>query len=165
MTGAYAPIADVTKTKLFALAKWMNMNREQKNAIPQSVIEKRPGAELAINPKTGKPLLAEEALMPYEFLDEVIWRVENLNQSINDMIDEEFLYEKNNSLSKEQKLEWLRKFFRRMSNSAYKGTLMPPSPIVDAHSINKAEYTQPVNARINYEKTTFDEKLQILTKI
>lgn len=163
MSGGYAPIADVTKTKLFALAKWMNENREQKNAIPQSIIEKRPGAELAINPKTGKPLLAEEALMPYEFLDEIIWRVENLNQSVNDMIDAEFLYEKENTLSKEQKIEWLEKFFRRMSTAIYKWSILPPSPIVDARSINKAEYHQPiVSSGINYKKTSFEEKLSML---
>ena len=163
MTGGYAPIADVTKTKLFALAKWMNKHRPQKNVIPASIIEKRPGAELAINPKTGKPLLAEEALMPYEFLDEVIWRVENLHQTIGDMPDEVFEYEKEHKITKEQKIEWLRKFFRRMSNSAFKGTLMPPSPIVDAHSINKTEYIQPILSGINYEKTSFDDKFKILT--
>ena len=163
MSGGYAPIADICKTKLFALAKWMNKNRAVKNAIPRSVIEKRPGAELAINPKTNKPLLAEEALMPYEFLDEVIWRVENLQQSMGDMIDEEFLYEKKEPVSGEQKEEWLKKFFRRMSTSHYKWSIMPPSPIVDARSINKAEYRHPtIASKINYNKTSFEEKLKDL---
>ena len=31
MSGGFAPIADVTKTKLFSLAKWLNKNRPQKN--------------------------------------------------------------------------------------------------------------------------------------
>ncbi len=168
MSGGFAPLADVSKTKLFALARWLNKNREQKNAIPESIIAKRPGAELAINPKTGKPLLAEEALMPYEFLDEVIWRVENLQQTIGDMLQEEFLYEKhmrkeNSPVSKEQKLEWLQKFFRRMSTSLYKWTIMPPSPIVDARSINKAEYKQPIiSSKINYHKTSYEQKLKEL---
>ena len=166
MSGGFAPIADVTKTKLFALARWMNKNREQQNSIPQSIIEKRPGAELAINPKTGKPLLAEEALMPYEFLDEIIWRVENLNQSVNDMLNVEFLYEKNNPVSRKQKEEWLDKFFRRMSFAIYKWSILPPAPIVDARSINKVEYRHPIIAsRINYKKSTFNDKLQTLTDI
>lgn len=165
MSGGFAPLADVSKTKLFALARWMNENRPDKNAIPESIIAKRPGAELAINPETGKPLLAEEALMPYEFLDEVIWRVENLQQTIGDMMDAEFLHEKHlkeqgTPLSSAQKLEWLRKFFRRMSTALYKWTIMPPSPIVDARSINKAEYRHPVIASmINYHKTDFEQKL------
>ena len=168
MSGGFAPLADVSKTKLFALAKWMNEHREQKNAIPESIISKRPGAELAINPKTGKPLLAEEALMPYEFLDEVIWRVENLQQTITDMIDVDFLYEKHmkeegTPVSREQKAKWLTKFFRRMSTALYKWTIMPPSPIVDARSINKSEYRQPViSSKINYCKTDFEEKLKEL---
>ena len=165
MSGGFAPLADVSKTKLFALAKWLNKNRIQKDAIPVSIIEKRPGAELAINPKTGKPLLAEEALMPYEFLDEIIWRVENLQQTICDMEDAEFLYEKHlktqgKVLSKEQKQEWLTKFFRRMSTALYKWMIMPPSPIVDARSINKSEYKQPIiSSKINYKKTSIEEKL------
>lgn len=169
MSGGFAPLADVSKTKLFALAKWMNKNRNIKNAIPESVILKRPGAELAINPKTGKPLLAEEALMPYEFLDEVIWRVENLQQTISDMMNVEFLHEKHLRelcvpLSSETKLEWLQKFFRRMSTALYKWTIMPPAPIVDARSINKAEYRQPIiSSKINYHKTSFDEKLKALS--
>ena len=166
MSGGFAPIADITKTKLFALARWMNENREQKNAIPLSIIEKRPGAELAINPKTGKPLLAEEALMPYEFLDEIIWRVENLHQSINDMLNVEFLYEKTERISKEQKEEWLDKFFRRMSFALYKWAILPPSPIVDARSVNKTEYRHPIIAsRINYKKSTFDDKVKTLANI
>ena len=159
MSGGYAPIADITKTKLFALAGWLNNNRPQKNAIPQSVINKRPGAELAINPKTGKPLLAEEALMPYEFLDEIIWRVENLHQTINDMIGSQFIYEKENKISKEQKREWLEKFFRRMSSALYKWSIIPPFPIVDAHSINSAEYRQSIiTSGVNYTKTSFEQK-------
>lgn len=164
MSGGFAPIADVPKTKLFALARWMNENRSQKNAIPETIIAKRPGAELAINPKTGKPLLAEEALMPYEFLDEVIWRVENLRQTIGDMMVVEFLHEKHlneigEPLSPEKKLEWLQKFFKRMSTALYKWTIMPPSPIVDARSINKSEYRQPIiSSRINFHKTSFEEK-------
>lgn len=163
MSGGFAPIADVTKTKLFALARWMNEKREKKNAIPEAIIAKRPGAELAINPKTNKPLLAEEALMPYEFLDEVIWRVENLHQSIGDMINAEFRYETKEKISREQKMQWLKKFFRRMSTSLYKWSIMPPSPIVDARSINKAEYRHPIIAsKINFNKTSLEEKFQML---
>ena len=56
----------------------MNKNREIKNAIPESIIIKPPGAELALDPKTGKPLIAEDALMPYEFLDEIIQELKAL---------------------------------------------------------------------------------------
>lgn len=152
MSGGFAPLADITKTKLFALAKWLNKNREEKNVIPESIILKRPGAELAIDPNTGKTLCAEDALMPYEFLDEIIWRIENKQESYKDLIQAEFIYEKKMNISKNQKQEWLDKFYRRMSFALYKGSIMPPFPIIDAHSINKNDYSQPiVSNSINYK--------------
>ncbi|MBR5303863.1 MAG: NAD(+) synthase [Candidatus Gastranaerophilales bacterium] len=150
MSGGFAPILDITKTKLFALARWMNENRSRKNAIPESVILKPPGAELAIDPNTGETLKAEDALMPYEFLDEVIWRIENLHQSINNMMQEQFLYEKKNTVNKETKKLWLEKFFKRMNCAIYKWYIAAPSPIVDSYSINKAIYKQPIVSNINY---------------
>ena len=161
MSGGFAPIADVSKTKLFALAKWINKNIE--NVIPQAVINKRPGAELAIDPNTGKPLCAEDALMPYEFLDEIIWRIENKHQSFNDMLDDEFLYEKKCTLSKKQKIEWLNKFYKRMSSALYKWSIMPPSIIVDDYTINKSVYYQPITSgKIDYIGKSTDE---ILSKL
>ena len=152
MSGGFAPIADITKTKLFALARWLNKNREQKNVIPESIILKRPGAELAINPKTGKPLIAEDALMPYEFLDEIIWRIENLQQGYNDFLDIQFVYEQNHGTSKEQKVEWLDKFYKRMSTAFYKWSIAAPSVIIEPHSINKADYHQLITSSgINYK--------------
>lgn len=157
MSGGFAPIADVPKTKLFAFARWLNSNREVKNAIPEAIILKKPGAELAIDPKTGKPLIAEDALMPYEFLDEIIWRVENKNEGYKDLINTEFVYEKHNQISIEQKTEWLDKFFRRMSTALYKWSILPPSVIVEARSINKYDYRQPItSSRINYKGVNVD---------
>ena len=152
MSGGFAPIADVPKTKLFAFARWLNKNREDKNAIPESIILKKPGAELAIDPKTGKPLIAEDALMPYEFLDEIIWRIENKNEGYQDLINTKFVYETHNTLSEEQKIAWLDKFFRRMSTALYKWSILPPSVIVESRSINKYDYRQPItSAKINYK--------------
>ena len=166
MSGGFAPIADVTKTKLFALARWMNENREQKNAVPQSVILKKPGAELAINPKTGKTLYAEEALMPYEFLDEVIFRIENKSESRKQMLESVFYYEKKYNISKSQKEEWLDKFFGRMSKALYKWSIAVPSVIADSYSINKAEYYQPVTSgRVNYKGMSEEEILSELETI
>ncbi len=148
MSGGFAPIADITKTKLFALARWLNKNRLKRNAIPTAVLTKPPGAELAIDPKTGKPLLAEDALMPYEFLDEVIWRLENLHQSKDDMLCETFLYEQKHKIDKTTKEAWLDKFFRRMQTALFKWSIMPPAPIIDARSINKTEYNQPITSKL-----------------
>ncbi|MCD8024238.1 MAG: NAD(+) synthase [Candidatus Gastranaerophilales bacterium] len=150
MSGGFAPIADVTKTKLFALARWLNSNRPQKDAIPRNIINKRPGAELAIDEKTGKPLLAEDALMPYEFLDEIIWRIENLHQTKEEMLKEWFLYEHKNQITNKQKSEWIDKFYARVQTALFKWSIMPPSPIVDSRSINKTEYNQPITSKLKF---------------
>lgn len=163
MSGGFAPIADVPKTKLFAFARWLNNNRAEKDAIPESVILKKPGAELAIDPKTGKTLNAEDALMPYEFLDEIIWRIENKNESYNDLLNTEFVYENKNPISSELKQEWVNKFYSRMSRALYKWSILPPSVIVESKSINKADYNQPVTScRINYKGHNEEEIQQIL---
>ncbi|MGM9993163.1 MAG: NAD(+) synthase [Candidatus Avigastranaerophilus sp.] len=148
MSGGFAPIADVTKTKLFALADYMNKNRENKNVIPQSVLIKPPGAELKINPETGKTVCAEEDNMPYEFLDEIIWFVENSGYGFNDLMYHTFLYEKKHSLTTEQKKEWINKFFRKSKCAVYKWHILPPSVITDIHSINSVEYHQPIISRV-----------------
>lgn len=148
MSGGFAPIADVTKTKLFALADYMNKNRENKNVIPQSVLTKPPGAELKINPETGKTVCAEEDNMPYEFLDEIIWFVENSGYGFNGLMHHTFLYEKKHSLTTEQKTEWINKFFWKSKCAVYKWHILPPSVITDIHSINSVEYHQPIISRV-----------------
>lgn len=150
MSGGFAPIGDVTKTKLFALGHWMNKNRDKKDVIPISILNKRPGAELAINPKTGKPLLAEEALMPYEFLDEIIYWVENYNKNKDELLRHNFIYEDTNSVTYEQKKEWIEKFYSRINSAKFKWGLMAPSPLVDTYSINKSEFSLPITSKIKF---------------
>jgi NAD+ synthase (glutamine-hydrolysing) len=166
MSGGFAPIADVPKTKLFALARWLNKNRVKKNSIPETIILKPPGAELAINPKTGLPLKAEEALMPYEFLDEVIWRIENKHESYQDMVDDIFIYEKKNKITQEQKKEWLDKFYKRMAGALYKWSIIPPSVIVEGRSINKNDYKQPITSgKIDYKGQAVEKIAEKLRKV
>ena len=132
--------------------------REQIGQKRRSRILKRPGAELAIDPKTGKPLIAEDALMPYPFLDEVIWRIENKHESYADMLDSEFLYEKTTPVSREQKTAWLDKFYKRMAGALYKWSILPPAVIVESRSINKIDYRQPITScRIDYKGKTVRE--------
>ena len=43
MVGAFAPLCDVTKTRVYAMARWRN---QRSRAIPEEVIERPPSAEL-----------------------------------------------------------------------------------------------------------------------
>ncbi|HEX4139904.1 MAG TPA: NAD+ synthase [Candidatus Methylacidiphilales bacterium] len=63
MCGALAVIADVLKTEIYALAKWINRDRE---IIPWNTIEKPPSAELRPNQTD------QDSLPPYDVLDRIL---------------------------------------------------------------------------------------------
>lgn len=144
MSGGFAPIADVTKTKLFALADFLNTNRPIKNVIPKNILEKPPGAELKFDEQKGRTVTAEEDNMPYPFLDEIIWFVENRNYGYEELKKHKFKYETNNLISQEQKESWILKFFDKSQKALFKWHILPPSIIVDAKSINITEYHHPI---------------------
>ena len=56
--------------------------------------------------------------------------------------------------TKEQKTQWLDKFFKRMSTALYKKSIMPPYVIVDSPSYNSK---QPITScAINYKGLSED---------
>jgi NAD+ synthase (glutamine-hydrolysing) len=63
MCGALAPIADVLKTEIYELARWVNRNGE---IIPWNTIEKPPSAELRPNQTD------QDSLPPYDVLDRIL---------------------------------------------------------------------------------------------
>ncbi|MBJ7449687.1 MAG: NAD+ synthase [Parachlamydiales bacterium] len=62
-TGAFSVIGDLTKRRVYALARWINRHRE---IIPQYTIDREPSAELKDNQKDT------DSLPPYDLLDEII---------------------------------------------------------------------------------------------
>lgn len=171
MSGALAPIGDVCKTKVRALARWLNKNRPEtfktpKNVLPLSVITKPSGADLKRDPTTGALITAEAELMPYEFADEVIWRLETLNQSYSQLLNTPFYYEQQHPLPSAQKAEWLDKFFDRMSKAVFKWFVAPPILMVEGGgSIAKSDYHHPIVAnRIQWQGHSPAEIRAILTE-
>ena len=134
MSGGFGPIGDVVKTKLFALGYWLNDNRTKKQVIPLSILKKRPSAELAIDPATNKPLCAEDALMPYEFIDELIYLLEFWNIKKDELFNIQMNYERKYGISTEQKEEWINKFFYRMQTQSFKLNFLPPITHVEKNS-------------------------------
>ena len=63
MCGALAPIADVLKTEIYELSRWINRNGE---IIPWNTIEKPPSAELRPNQTD------QDSLPPYDVLDRIL---------------------------------------------------------------------------------------------
>jgi NAD+ synthase (glutamine-hydrolysing) len=73
MNGALAPIADVLKTDIYKIARWVN---RKKIVIPENSISKPPSAELRPNQKD------QDSLPPYETLDSILdlYVVKNLSK-------------------------------------------------------------------------------------
>lgn len=172
MSGALAPLGDLPKTKVRALARWLNENRRPsvktpKGVLPESVIAKPSGADLKVDPVTGKLITAEEDLMPYEFADEIIWRIETLKQGLEDMLAIRFQYEETHALSPEQKAKWLKKFFDRMAKAVFKWFVCPPILIVEGNgSIAKTDYHHPIVAgRIRWDGHSEVEMALLLDEI
>ncbi len=77
MNGGLAVIADVPKTMVFALCKWLNKDGE---VIPQNIIDKPPSAELKPDQKDA------DSLPSYDVLDDILNRYINLHQSLQDIV-------------------------------------------------------------------------------
>jgi NAD+ synthase (glutamine-hydrolysing) len=68
MCGGYAPLKDVYKTEVYALARWRNAAGGGRDAIPQAVIERAPSAELRADQTD------QDSLPPYAVLDGILKR-------------------------------------------------------------------------------------------
>jgi len=79
MCGGYAPISDIYKTEVYALARWRNAQGEQP-MIPQGVIDRPPSAELRPDQRD------QDSLPPYEVLDAILSRHIEQAQSAAEII-------------------------------------------------------------------------------
>ena len=73
MCGGYAPIKDLYKTEVFALARWRNTVGDR--VVPQAVIDRPPSAELRENQKD------QDSLPPYDVLAAILLRHVHQEQS------------------------------------------------------------------------------------
>lgn len=90
MCGGYAPIKDLYKTEVFALAKWRNeqglgigdsrLESAANWVIPPAVISRPPSAELRENQTD------QDSLPPYDVLDGILLRHIDLEQSREEII-------------------------------------------------------------------------------
>jgi NAD+ synthase (glutamine-hydrolysing) len=100
MNGGVAAIADVPKTKVYALCRWLNDEAQwqQENAfdasalsraslpfshapIPDHIITKPPSAELRPDQ------VDQDSLPPYDVLDDILERLIELHQAIPEIIE------------------------------------------------------------------------------
>ncbi len=83
MCGGFAPLKDVSKTLVYALARWRNQQAGDQ-WIPEAVIERPPSAELAPNQKD------QDSLPPYARLDAIMERFVEQDVPIGDIVAEGF---------------------------------------------------------------------------
>ncbi|MEL7352164.1 MAG: NAD+ synthase [Cyanobacteria bacterium P01_A01_bin.116] len=77
MNGGLAVIADVPKTRVYSICRWLNRNGE---VIPSNIITKPPSAEL-------KPDQVDQDSLPdYDTLDDILERLVQKQQSADDIV-------------------------------------------------------------------------------
>ncbi|MFI3291228.1 MAG: NAD+ synthase [Opitutales bacterium] len=81
MCGSYAPIADVYKTDVYSLCRYINRNGE---VVPQNTIDKPPSAELSPNQTD------QDSLPDYDTLDAVLKLYIEQRQSASQIIERGF---------------------------------------------------------------------------
>jgi NAD+ synthetase len=79
MCGGYAPIKDLYKTEVYALANWRNTVAGAP-VIPPAVIERAPSAELRENQTD------QDSLPPYDVLDAILYRHIDQEQSRDEIV-------------------------------------------------------------------------------
>ncbi|MCE3003208.1 MAG: NAD+ synthase [Xanthomonadaceae bacterium] len=79
MCGGYAPLKDLYKTEVYALARWRNTVGGP-TAIPQGVIDRPPSAELRPDQKD------QDSLPPYDVLDAILFRHVDQEQSREEIV-------------------------------------------------------------------------------
>ena len=90
MCGAYNPLKDLYKTRVFETCRWRNsahrdwMRGPAGAVIPSRVIDKPPSAELRADQKD------EDSLPPYEVLDAILERLIERDQTIDEIVAEGF---------------------------------------------------------------------------
>ena len=82
--GAYAPLKDLSKTLVYALAK--NYNKDD-TIIPQRIIDRPPTAELA------EGQLDTDSLPPYEILDPILEKIIDYDATVESLAAEGYQYD------------------------------------------------------------------------
>jgi NAD+ synthase (glutamine-hydrolysing) len=105
MNGGLAVIADVPKTRVYSLCRWLNRHGE---IIPLNVINKAPSAELKPNQKD------QDSLPPYEILDAILALLIDRHQSAEQIIAAGF------------EPEIVQKVIKLVKNAEFKRKQAPP---------------------------------------
>lgn len=130
--GGLAVIGDVLKTEVYALAQHLNRDRE---IIPQSIVDKRPSAELA----PGQ--FDDQSLPPYDQLDRILKLYFESKATPNEIVETGF------------EPEFVRDILNRVESPAneFKRRQLPPTLIISRNAIGIGR-RRPVTHRYRRER-------------
>ena len=120
MNGGFNHIKDIYKTEVYELAKLRNDNipsnvyGENKDIIPQNIIEKEPTAELRLDQKDS------DSLPPYEELDSILEGLVEYELSTKELEEKGFSLD---SIKKIENLLYISEYKRRQSAPGVKISL------------------------------------------
>jgi NAD+ synthase (glutamine-hydrolysing) len=125
MNGGLAVIADVPKTRVYSLCRWLNRHGE---IIPLNVINKAPSAELKPNQKD------QDSLPPYEILDAILALLIDRHQSAEQIIAAGF------------EPEIVQKVIKLVKNAEFKRKQAPPVPKISDRAFGTG-WRMPIASR------------------
>ncbi|OKH29729.1 NAD+ synthase [[Phormidium ambiguum] IAM M-71] len=128
MNGGLAAIADVPKTRVYSICKWLNRHGE---IIPQNVLEKPPSAEL----KPGQ--VDQDSLPNYDVLDDILEKLIHNHQSIDQII------------ASGHDPAVVQKVAKLVSRAEFKRRQAPPGLKITDRAFGTG-WRMPIASRINY---------------
>jgi NAD+ synthase (glutamine-hydrolysing) len=134
MAGGFAVLADVFKRDVYAVARYINEQRERREVIPQGSLTKAPSAELAPNQ------FDQDTLPPYPILDAIL----------EGLIEREMSIE---TLSRQFPPETVRWVAGRLDRNEFKRRQMPPG-IKLSHRAFGSGRRMPMAAKYDWEPPT-----------
>lgn len=131
MAGGFAVLADMLKRDVYAVSRYINAVREQREVIPQNVIDKAPSAELAPNQ------FDQDTLPPYPLLDAIL----------SGLVEDEVSVE---TLCRQYPAETVRWVARRLDRNEYKRRQIPPGIKLSARAFGSGR-RMPMAAKYELE--------------
>jgi NAD+ synthase (glutamine-hydrolysing) len=118
MSGGYAVIKDIFKTKVYELSEYVNA-KAGLNVIPRSVIKRAPSAELRFNQKD------QDSLPPYPVLDDILVSYVEEHRSLDEIV------------GKKASADTVRRVMDLVDKSEYKRRQAPPGVKITKRAFGK----------------------------
>lgn len=132
MAGGFAVLADVFKKDVYALARYINSEREKREVIPENIITKPPSAELAPDQ------FDQDSLPPYPVLDAIL----------EGLIEEELSVDE---IAKEHPRETVEWVIAKLDRNEFKRRQMAPGIKLSPRAFGSGR-RMPMAARVRLQK-------------